>query len=363
MNITFLIGNGFDLNLGLKTTYSDFVKFYKNLDFQNEPLKSFCQNMKENEVLWSNAEIALGAYTGNLEKGKGEDFSKCHDSICEHLAKYLIEQEKRFDAEVCAEEIGQSFSKMNSIASPFPTEEKNVLNGVASAHIDESIVFNFICFNYTRTLDECLRIVKDMPEVLGTHRYRNTTFKHKIGTICHIHGTVEGEMVFGVNDESQISNIEVFECEDGDLYKNLLIKQNANATYQENTDSKAANIIKNSNLIYVYGMSIGETDKLWWSRTCDWILINPNHHLIVRDYSLPEKTVIQVNYQLAQRKTKRKISKFYNGEDAKKSTIESRIHITSDNIFDTLKDIVDSEKVRKSVLEKNVSKTLEDMFV
>ena len=29
MNITFMIGNGFDRNLGLKTTYSDFIKWYK----------------------------------------------------------------------------------------------------------------------------------------------------------------------------------------------------------------------------------------------------------------------------------------------------------------------------------------------
>ncbi len=28
MNITFLIGNGFDLNLGLKTRYTDFYKYY-----------------------------------------------------------------------------------------------------------------------------------------------------------------------------------------------------------------------------------------------------------------------------------------------------------------------------------------------
>ena len=32
MNITFLIGNGFDLNLGLATAYSDFVKYYKETD-------------------------------------------------------------------------------------------------------------------------------------------------------------------------------------------------------------------------------------------------------------------------------------------------------------------------------------------
>ena len=29
MNITFMIGNGFDRNLGLKTKYSDFIAWYK----------------------------------------------------------------------------------------------------------------------------------------------------------------------------------------------------------------------------------------------------------------------------------------------------------------------------------------------
>ena len=46
MNITFLIGNGFDLNLGLSTSFSSFVNSYKVLpsepdskhiiDFKNE---------------------------------------------------------------------------------------------------------------------------------------------------------------------------------------------------------------------------------------------------------------------------------------------------------------------------------------
>ena len=31
MNITFLIGNGFDLNLGLDTRYTDFLSEYKKL--------------------------------------------------------------------------------------------------------------------------------------------------------------------------------------------------------------------------------------------------------------------------------------------------------------------------------------------
>ena len=41
MNITFLIGNGFDLNLGLKTTYHNFLDYYylKIIDDDNDNIK------------------------------------------------------------------------------------------------------------------------------------------------------------------------------------------------------------------------------------------------------------------------------------------------------------------------------------
>ena len=40
MNITFLIGNGFDLNLNLNTRYSDFYKYYIENDPQDIISKS-----------------------------------------------------------------------------------------------------------------------------------------------------------------------------------------------------------------------------------------------------------------------------------------------------------------------------------
>ena len=66
MNITFLIGNGFDRNLGLETTYSDFVKEYKKTNGSTETLKEFRAYIKDNEELWSTAEVALGEYTGQF---------------------------------------------------------------------------------------------------------------------------------------------------------------------------------------------------------------------------------------------------------------------------------------------------------
>lgn len=43
MNITFLIGNGFDLNLKLNTRYSDFYKYY----IKNDPKDLLSKSIKE----------------------------------------------------------------------------------------------------------------------------------------------------------------------------------------------------------------------------------------------------------------------------------------------------------------------------
>ncbi len=347
MNITFLIGNGFDRNLGLNTTYADFVKHYKGTTPKTDTLRKFHEYIKDNEELWSSAEIAMGKYTSNIETGAAEAFAECHTDFCENLAQYLKEQMERIDSEESSENIIKAFSNLNKLIQVFPTQERDILNAIYKNRNTEAITFNFICYNYTDTLDKCVSVVKNNPNSLGSHKYGSQTLNHSISQICHVHGTVDSEMVFGVNDESQISKIDVFDCEDGDLYKNMLIKIQANASYLENTDSKAAQLIQNSHLIYIYGMSIGETDKLWWDRVCTWLSGSNDRHLIVQKYDMPSKTVIQLPYQLAERKARRDIIKYSALDDNKKKNIESRIHITNENIFKDIKDIAKEAGYKK----------------
>ena len=339
MNITFLIGNGFDRNLGLDTTYSDFVRHYKKISPKTENLKKFYAYINDNEDLWSNAEIAMGKYTNEIETGKAEAFSECHTDFCEQLAQYLKGQMERMDYDDSKESIINAFSNLNKIIQSFPTQERETLNALYKNRNGEQITFNFICYNYTDTLDQCISLLKNEPNSLGSHKYGVQVLNHSIGQLCHVHGTVDNEMVFGVNDDSQISKLDIFDCEDGDLYKNMLIKIQANASYLQNTDAKALQLIQNSHLIYIYGMSIGETDKLWWDRICTWLSASSERHLIVQKYDMPVKTVIQLPYQLAERRARRDIIKHSSLEENKKKSIESRIHITGENIFDNIKNI------------------------
>lgn len=73
MNITYLVGNGFDVNIGLKSAYADFYKAYVKVQSENEPdvikrFKAGINNYIKNEtgkedlqtIDWRDLEIALG---------------------------------------------------------------------------------------------------------------------------------------------------------------------------------------------------------------------------------------------------------------------------------------------------------------
>ena len=63
MNITYIIGNGFDFNLGLKTSYKSFLDYYLKRDSGDRIIELFKDSIKQCNDLWSDVEIALGQST------------------------------------------------------------------------------------------------------------------------------------------------------------------------------------------------------------------------------------------------------------------------------------------------------------
>ncbi len=348
MNITFMIGNGFDRNLGLKTTYSSFIKWYKETPAETKTLKEFREQIKNNEELWSAAEEELGKYTSNFDIGDGAAFYECHKDICEHLAEYLKQQQRRIEYQTIVNKVEKAFSQLKTLTTPFHTQEKAILESIYSTHKGENIIYNFINYNYTDTLNQCLELIREKQEIWGAHRYVNTIFNHKVSSIHHVHGTVNAQMVFGVNDRSQIAKPDIFNCEYGDLYEEILIKQQANQGYQENADTIAKNLLNGSHIIYIYGMSIGTTDKLWWERVCNWLAENSEHHIILYCYEMPKVGVLETDYKIEERKARHKITQYSQLDEQKKQSIESQIHITNNNLFQELSNIVEN------TIEKNL---------
>ena len=83
--IAFLIGNGFDLNIGLATRYDQFCKHYLKEHSEDFLAKSMKTDMK----LWSDLELALGKVTEQVQAGYENCFGESKDLLELSLADYL----------------------------------------------------------------------------------------------------------------------------------------------------------------------------------------------------------------------------------------------------------------------------------
>jgi hypothetical protein len=70
MNVTFLLGNGFDLNLGLSTSYKDFYSYYT----KKEPNDFIAKSISKNYELWSDLELGLGKFLKIVKEDQINDF-------------------------------------------------------------------------------------------------------------------------------------------------------------------------------------------------------------------------------------------------------------------------------------------------
>ncbi len=358
MNITFMIGNGFDRNLGLDTAYSDFVKYYKDTDSKNSNIKKFKENIEENLELWKDAEIALGQYTAEFAMGDAGLFFECQLDFAKHLSMYLKKESGKIKYEYSKDKILYTFSEINEFRNSLLPTESDAVNSVYGTYASDVWKYNFINFNYTDTLVKCLDIVRNQPDSLGTHVWANNNIPNKIGTHIHIHGTVSKEMIIGVNDESQIANEEIFQCDDGDLYKKMLIKPEANESYMCDNDPKAHSLIKQSRIIYIYGMSLGETDKIWWQRLSEWLNGSRDNHLIIYNRHIPEEDLIPLEMQKYIRTEKNKF--LDNSQDSEyiRALLSNKVHITNHNIFGGIRNLTKDTEKFSSVknLDKYIAK-------
>lgn len=270
MNITYLIGNGFDIKLGLRNRYIDFYKSYVAMPSESDPLvvKTFKAeindfikkelNKEDTEVDWRDLEVALGKYTSKVSL---EEFETLYFDIIEHLKSYLTAEYEYFDARYI-----QSEDFLKYLADPITTffnnDQQRVLYQYVRSFSNEDVI-NIINFNYTPTLEHLSGFEgKELP--IGKSVSGRAA---KLYSIRHIHQTLfDEDILVGVNDKSQIENPEYTKnidvCE-------LLIKPSTNKVLGSGVDSECESIINNTNLFVLFGTSAGITDSKWW-----WLICN-----------------------------------------------------------------------------------------
>lgn len=286
LNITFLIGNGFDMGLGLKTGYRDFYKWFIN---NSEAKDNMIRKQIEQDKLankydkWSDLELALGEYTREVCEDIYEDFADDKIKLDKLLAKYIKQERKKFD--IKDEELRISIIKMlHEIQNWESKKEKDLVKKIFEAYRDEQFNYRAINFNYTDCFDCFFELVKKGGASIGHHNARNgQSCAETVGDVLHIHGELDGkEMILGVNDETQIKNIDLLESTD---IRELLIKADLNSVIGQGKIEEAKEIIAASGIICLYGVSLGDTDKMWWKYIGDWLKASSNRILMICDYN------------------------------------------------------------------------------
>ncbi|GAB3775992.1 hypothetical protein GCM10028818_20860 [Spirosoma horti] len=253
MNTLFIIGNGFDINLGLKTGYKDFYNYYQNIKSKTTSVDNLKKNISDNFENWADLEIALGEYTEKISSL--EEFDEIYEDLVNELATYLEEQENKLDFSSIKRD--QFYLDLQTPQKFLLLSDEHEIDTFRTPWDSSTWVINLMTFNYTKTIEKIL--ADDSPSIkIGNHHGRYEVYLQEFE---HIHGFVDDRMILGVNDISQIKNAALNVNED---LCNALIKSNYNKVIKKTVHRRCEQLIENANLICIFGSSIGDTDKLWW---------------------------------------------------------------------------------------------------
>ncbi len=149
MQVTFLIGNGFDLGIGLKTAYSDFYRVYcAETQKDDENLRNFKSAIQLKSETWSDFENAFGKDIQASSMIQRCTWN-CLKILSTSFISYIRNEEQRFD-ESKLDNAVEGMSKAFSTYYKIRPADAEVLRRVIDRN---DVYFNFVTFNYTNCLE------------------------------------------------------------------------------------------------------------------------------------------------------------------------------------------------------------------
>ncbi len=277
MNITYIIGNGFDLCLGLNTRYSDFYDYYQNQLSPSEEVKQLKANIDRNKENWADLELALGEYTPNFKDSNSA--TEVMKDLCDHLTEYLKLQSFLIPQsnEKIKEEMLRCMANPNEFFLPADREQ---IRSYYSDRLPAHGKITILSLNYTPSIERILDYKGNQPISIDSNDSW-LGYGTKVHPVLHPHHTLNGTIIVGLNDESQIANQTLLGDE---KFKEYFIKPACNKMLSFRTEDQCSDVINNSDLFVVFGSSLGATDKLWWQKIANR-MVNSDSLLLLFIYN------------------------------------------------------------------------------
>ena len=285
MNVTFLIGNGFDLACGLKSKYLDSYDGYTTSASSSVAVEKFKKSIERNNLTWADFEMQLAKYASEFETE--EELLMCLRDYNAYLNDYLYLEQLRFwnnHKDVIVQKNAVLYEVGRSLTQFYYGLTNNDVNDISSIiNSDGKVDYSFISFNYTDILD---RLVKGAYD-LGYLSSSDSSLVISISEVIHIHGMLRRDMVMGIDNERQLSS---HSYKITRRARRSLIKPVFLQSYDQSRLDNAINIIEKSNIICIFGLSLGDSDLTWRKLLAQWLKSNRDHHLVYYNHSNMIKT-------------------------------------------------------------------------
>jgi hypothetical protein len=295
VNILFFIGNGFDMSTGLKTGYKDILNSYLACRHQlNNSFDFIIKDLQKNFETWSDFEKHLGDFTTKINQENIQYFYEFLIDFRTYMVHYLRSEEQKIDFASLDISILEPLKKLILSGHIYFSEKSQK---IITAYFNPNNGFShyyFISFNYTRVFDECLKIIRTKTGPLRSG-LASINRPHIPDKILHIHGSLDADVIMGVDSKNQIANPDL---RDINRIIQTIVKPEVNNALENLKTYEAYSLIDKSNLIVLFGMSIGLTDSSYWKKIGEWLVGNRSHHLLIF-YKLDEGDKIHPENKIA----------------------------------------------------------------
>ena len=319
-NVTFIIGNGFDLGLNMKTKYADVYEGYIKAPSSSNVIINFKEELKSRSVdnyeNWSDFEMGMAEYAKFLLTE--DELMECVRDFKGYMVKHLQEENKRMQEIIKSasnqrELITELKRSLDSFHNSLIPNDRNQISKIMNGAM---IKRTYITFNYTSTLESFLGLYFKHDKVMET-------------APVHIHGTLGRDVVLGIDNVEQIKGSSFSLTSKGER---AFVKTAFNKQYDNARVDAAKNIILQSDVICIYGFSMGDSDKTWNDLLARWLIEKSNHHLVVYQYDIAKYNYY--NYDVIMEKEDEKKSQLLKklGNDRVHATIGSALDLFGGNM-------------------------------
>ena len=283
MNITFLIGNGFDIACGMNTSYSAIKESYI------ENVKSEYSDILREHFLYEDwGDFEVGIYKNADKFADVNQLISCIEDFADYLPSYIKQEQEKYE-KIISEDILDIIKKetgdmIKEFWERIPPEQTHFFK-----NLDEEPNFvNIISLNYSTLVNKIFGSTFTKKNVFNgkTSDYAEHYY---LQDIINLHGVYDNppSMVLGVDNENQfpqkIGKLNSFQ-------KMSLIKQDFINEYDTSNERKAQQVLSDTNVLCIFGCSLSDSDLRIKHKIIEWFNETDDRHII--KFYRPDKSVL-----------------------------------------------------------------------